>query len=513
MNKTIKLILYDTTLRDGAQTPGLNFSLVNKIKIAERLDSLGFSYIEGGWPGANKTDTKFFEEAKKLKFKKAKLVAFGMTAKMKGEVCQDPGLQVLAKSKTQIVTIFGKSWLFHVQKTLKASPLENLQKISETITFLRKQEKRVFYDAEHFYDGYKNNPKYALATLLEAKFAGAEIITLCDTNGGSIPEFISQATIAAQKILGKIVLGIHAHNDGGLANANTLAAIKAGATLVQGTINGLGERTGNLDFCEFLPTAQFKYHYQTGINLKKLTQLSKLVEEESRFLVPFNKPYVGRNAFCHKAGVHVDAMKKNENTYQHIKPSLIGSKTTFEHSDQGGKANILMMAEKHGFKLPQNNFLLKTLVVKMKKLRVLGDAQEFLLLYQNWQKGTLPFEVLPGTKVVISKGSSPKATVKIRVNGDIYQEAGFGRGALHAFDLVLKKALRKKYPQVNQIHLLDYKVDLPMTEKGTEASIIVYIEFGVNGHKWTSITYGTDEQTANQEALIDAYQYWILKNN
>jgi 2-isopropylmalate synthase len=512
MPERIKIIPYDTTLRDGTQTPDVKLTVGNKLRITQRLDEVGFPYIEGGWPDANPTDRKFFRELKGIEFKNAQLVAFGMTGKIGVRAAEDDGLQALLESETAIVTIFGKSWMLHVKDALRTTGSKNLNTIHDSIEFLRRQGRVVFYDAEHFYDGYKENAEYALETIKVARDAGAEVIILCDTNGGSMPEFIYKATRNVKKILGNISLGIHVHNDGGLAVANTLAAVKAGAVQVQGTINGSGERTGNVDFCVFLPTAEFKYGIYSGLDLRRISELSRFVEIETGFVVPPNTPYVGANAFTHKGGVHVSAVTRNPRAYEHIDPSLVGAQRRFEHSDQGGSANIEVIAKKFGLDVSRNDPQFRVLVEQMKKMKILGDAQEFLLLHRILCREDEPFDVFPPTKVVISREGPPIATVQVRVGGDIYTEEAIGKGGLHAFDLALKKALFCKYPQVKDIELTGYRVILPLTEMGTEAEVEVYIEFGANGERWTSRSWGRDEQIANQNAVIDGYKYYILRS-
>jgi len=512
VERRLKIIPYDTTLRDGNQTPDITLTLENKLRIAQKLDEMGFPYIEGGWPEANPTDKVFFVEAKGLELKNAQLVAFGMTGRIGVRAQEDEGLQALLRSETAVVTIFGKSWMLHVKDALKTTGSKNLNTIYDSIEFLKKQGRRVFYDAEHFYDGYRENPEYALETVKVAREAGAEVIILCDTNGGSTPEFIFTVTRNVKKILGDTLLGIHVHNDGGLAVANTLAAVKAGAIQVQGTINGLGERTGNVDFCLFLPTAEFKYGIYSGVDLGRLNELSHFIELETGFVVPFNTPYVGANAFTHKGGVHVSAVTRNPKAYEHIDPILVGAQRRFEHSDQGGSANIEVIAKKFGFTISRDDPQFKILVKRMKEIKALGDAQEFLLFYRTLKKGEEPFEVLPSTRVVISRDRPPQANVYVRINGKVYVEEANGEGGLNAFDLALKKALSLKYPKVNDIKLIGYRVILPMSETGTRAEVEVHIEFGANGQRWTSRSRGRDEQIANQNAVIDGYKYYIFRN-
>lgn len=510
--KNTQVIIYDTTLRDGAQTPGINLSVTNKLRIVSKLDEMGFPFIEGGWPDSNPVDKEFFIKVKELKLKNSKLVAFGMTGKIGVRSQEDQNLQSLLKSGAEIVTIFGKSWMLHIKDALKTTGPKNLETIYQSVKFLRDNGRRVFYDAEHFFDGYKDNSKYALQTLEAAVKGGAEAIILCDTNGGSNPEFIYEATKAVkEKLGGKFHLGIHAHNDSGLALANSLAAVKAGATQVHGTINGAGERAGNLDLCQFLPVAYFKYGMELGnIDLRRLNELSKFVEIESGFMVSASTPYVGKNAFRHKAGIHVSAMRRNPQAYEHLDPKLVGGQTSFEHSNQGGGSNIMAMAEKHGFELEQNSSEYQELVQLMKESKGLGDAQEFLLLFRLLKQEKDPFDVLDGSLVTSQRGTKPQAKLKVRVNGGVISQQAFGNGPINAFDVALRKALIKKYPEISKVELIHYR--LPETQKaGTTAEVLIYVEFGVNGTRWTSVASSTDQQKAGEDAIIDGYKYYILQ--
>ena len=521
MNERLVIDVYDSTQRDGNQTPGVSLSVDDKLKTTQALDEFGFPYIEGGWPGSNPTDIEFFKEARGLQLKNAELVAFGMTGRIGVSVPDDEGLQKLLEAQTGIITIFGKSWMLHVRHALRTTAAKNLGSIGGTVEFLRKEGRRVFYDAEHFFDGYFDNPEYALDTLKTAQTAGAEVIILCDTNGGRIPEEIFEATKGVKKTLGEnYPLGIHVHNDGGLAIASTLAAVRAGATQVQGTINGEGERCGNLPFCVFLPTAKLKYGMDIGeIDLTKLGEFSRFIELKTGFMVPVNTPYVGDNAFRHKGGVHVSAMLRHPETYQHIDPELVGAKTSYEQSDQGGGANIEHIAEKHGFAIEKGSAVFKMLVGEMKRLGVLGDAQEFLLLYRALVDSKEIFELDPETSVQSSRDGVHLANVNVSFGGGDPEEAPIsyseqeGMGAFDAFARGLKMLLRRRFPLVAEIELLDYKVTTAQRQlkAGTGAEVEVNMELGANGYKWTSVRRNVDEQTANQDAYVDGIKYYILK--
>ncbi len=504
-----RIVPYDTTLRDGAQTPDLSLTVSNKMRIATYLAKMSFPFIEGGWPEANPTDVEFFREAKSLDLRGSQLVAFGMTGRVGIRPENDPGLEALLRADTDIITIFGKSWTLHVKEALRTTEPKNLDTIYDTVAFLRGEGRRVIYDAEHFYDGYLTNPGYALDTLRAASEAGAETLVLCDTNGGAIPESIYRATKSVRRKFPEIQLGIHVHNDSGLAVINTLAAIKAGARQVQGTINGAGERTGNVDFCVLLPTARFKYGIDGGIDLTSIYELSRFVEIENGLLVPPNTPYVGGNSFTHKGGVHISAVLRTPEAYEHIDSACVGRKTSFENSDQGGGANIMAMAEKHGFRINRNDPLYAKLVAEMKRMRVLGDAQEYLLLHRILVTPEEPFDVFNGSSVTTVRGSNPEATVKVRVNGSVLHEVAEGDGPVNAFDNALKKALGIKYPQVREIKLLRYQNS--NIQMGSDAEVVIRIEFGANGDRWTSVAKGTNQQTVAEDAIIAAYQYFLLK--
>lgn len=504
-----RIIPYDTTLRDGAQTPGVNLSVEEKLRILQKLDEFGFSFIEGGWPDSNPTDKEFFKRAKQIKLKKAKLVAFGSTIRVNETPESSQVLRALIDSETEIVTVFGKSWMLHVKEALRTTAERNLEMIQDSIEYLAKRRK-VFYDAEHFFDGFRDDSDYALVTLKVAKKAGAEVIILCDTNGGSTPEFVYEAVKAVREELGEnFPLGIHVHNDSDFATVNSLFAIKAaGGKIpfqVQGTVNGAGERTGNVDFCKFLPTAKLKYGMDIGsIDLEKITELSRWMELENNLIVKPNTPYVGLSAFCHKGGVHVSAVTRCKRAYEHIDPSLVGNETFFEHSDLGGGANVLAMAEKHGFSVAPASEEHKKLVEEMKKMQILGDAQELLLLRKH-----ILFEVLPQSWSTSWHDGKAFAYVEVQVNGDKITEETEGDGQINAFDIALRKALAKKYPEVLEVKLLHY--NMPDIQKpGTDAEVVIHTIFGADGQRWTSIAKGKNQQVAGEKAIIDGYKYYLV---
>lgn len=514
--KKFKIVLYDTTLRDGVQTPGISLTVDEKLRILQRLDEFGFPYIEGGWPDANPTDAAFFKQAKKLRLKNSKLVAFGSTMKVNDSPKYSKVLQALLDSQTEVVTIFGKSWMLHVMEALRTTGERNLELISQSVKYLSKY-RRVFYDAEHFFDGYKDDPEYALNSLEAAKDSGAESIVLCDSNGGSIPEFIFRTVKAVRRKLGeRFPLGIHVHNDGDLATINTIFAIKASGSevpfQVQGTINGAGERTGNVDFCKFLPSASLKYGLKIGhINLAKLTDLSRWVELENNLTVPQNTPYVGLRAFCHKAGVHVSAILRNQQAYEHIDPSLVGNETLFEHSDQGGGANVLAMGKKYGFFVEPGSFKHAELVKEMKEIKILGEAQEFLLLNRVLCNKQEPFDVLSKSLSTSSRDGTAFAKLSVLIGGRKIEESARGNGQINAFDLALRQALVKEFPEVLEVKLLHYNMP-DIHQPGTDAEVVIHTVFGAEGKRWTSIAKGTNQQIAGENAIIDGYKFYFLQN-
>ncbi len=510
---------YDTTLRDGNQTPGVNLSVGTKLRIAERLDREGFPYIEGGWPGANPTDTDFFRQLRGHKFQHAQLVVFGMTGRVGVKPENDPSLQTLLEAETGVVEIFGKSWLLHVEKVLRTTPEANLQSIHDSVAYLSQQGRRVFYAAEHFFDGYRNNSKYALSTLEAAQSAGAETIILCDTNGGATPEFVSRATRAVRKRLGQeYSLGIHVHNDRGLAVASTIAAVRAGATQVQGTINGAGERTGNVDLCVFIPTAKLGYGIETmGVDLARIPELANFIETENGLRVPANHPWTGLNAFTHKGGVHVDAVRKEPDAYQHVQPELVGRQTSFESSDQGGGANIMEIASKYGYQLEKTDPRVREMVDKMKELGVLGDAQEYLLLYRGLSMGPEPFETEDQTYTSFSWESSyasSDVSISIRVGRSRFllpARTGLAPSGFGAFEHSLKETLGYSYGVIRGVRIWDYRTRSTLGQEYGSEDTEVYLELGFGDQRWSSKVRGNSTEIASQKALVEGYKYAILK--
>jgi len=513
--------VYDTTLRDGAQSELVSFSVDDKLRIAQKLDELGVHYIEGGFPSSNPKDREFFSKAGKLKLK-AKLTAFGSTKKPGAEAEEDKGLKELLESKTSAVCIFGKSWDLHVKEVLKISPEENLGLIEETVKFLKEKGKEVIYDAEHFFDGYKSDARYALETLERAEISGADCAVLCDTNGGCLPFEVEEIV---KKVREKVSLpiGMHMHNDSGNAAANTLMGVRCGAAHVQGTINGLGERCGNADLCTIIPNLELKMGITTvgKENLKKLTEVSRFVSETANLSHPNNLPYVGASAFAHKGGVHADAVQKKEETYEHVFPELVGNARRVLISELAGKANIIYKAKKLGFDLDKETPQVKELLNMLKALEHQGymfdgaDAS-FELLLRRKLKPYKKFFELEGFRTLVEKRKDGRmlaeATVRVLIENKEYFTAAEGNGPVNALDSALRKALEQHYPELKTMHLADYKVRVLDGKEGTAAKVRVLIESKDDKAEWGTVGVSENIIEASWEALADSIEYKLLKD-
>lgn len=518
-----RIALFDTTLRDGTQGEKISFSADDKVRIAERLDDFGIQYIEGGWPGSNPKDMIFFDKVRNKKFKNARIVAFGSTHRADREPEDDANLQALINAGTKANSIFGKSWLLHVTDALHITPEENLKIIYQSVDFLKKHDREVIYDAEHFFDGYKDNPSYAIETLLASQEGGADVIVLCDTNGGTLPDEIARIVKEVGKRL-DTPLGIHAHNDGELAVANSLAAVNAGCIHVQGTINGYGERCGNANLCSIAANLQLKLDYPviSDIQLKKLTSLSRFVSEVAN-LSPDNKlPFVGSSAFAHKGGVHVSAVMKNATTYEHLEPECVGNHRRVLVSDLSGKSNVLYKSDELGFDLDTDQNNITEIVQKLKELENDGYQYEaaeasFELLVRRMTKHYKEYFKLEGFRVIIEKDGSgnyrSEATIRLNVNGQKEHSACEGNGPVNALDGALRKALNKFYPQVNEMHLTDYKVRVLNGNDGTNAKVRVLIESGRNEEaSWGTIGVSPNIIDASWQALSDSFSFYLQKH-
>jgi len=516
----MSVVLYDTTLRDGTQREGISFSVEDKLKIARRLDRLGIAYIEGGWPGSNPKDMAFFERVSELDLEQAVITAFGSTRRADMAVEEDPNIQALIAADTAAVAVVGKSWVLHVHRVLRTTLEENLRMIAESVRYLKAKGREVIYDAEHFFDGYQADPIYALQTLAAAAEAGADVLVLCDTNGGSLPSTIA-AVIAEVRQATTTPLGIHAHNDGEMAVANSLAAVEMGVVHVQGTINGYGERCGNANLCSIIPALKLKMGYDcvTDEQLRMLTETARYVSELANLKLDAHLPYVGHSAFAHKGGMHVDALIKCEESYQHVDPSLVGNRKRVVVSELSGKSNVAYKAQELGLELPGGSEQSRRILRHIKELESKGFQFEGAegsveLLIRRAQPGyEPPFELLDFHVLVRSghDGSmAAEATVKVRVGDEIMHTAADGNGPVNALDLAVRKALLPFYPRLADVHLTDYKVRILDGEAGTAAQTRVLID-SADGHRtWSTVGCSTNIIEASWQALADSLEYALL---
>jgi 2-isopropylmalate synthase len=517
-----KIELYDTTLRDGTQAEEIAFSVEDKLRITRKLDELGVNYIEGGWPASNPKDTEYFKKARKLRLQKARVVVFGSTHKPRVKPREDVNLKSLVDSGADFACIFGKTWDFHVKEAFKIPLKENLDIIFDSVKFLKKHFEKVFFDAEHFFDGYKANPEYALQCLGAAGEAGADCLVLCDTNGGTLPYDVREILRAIKSDVEK-PLGIHAHNDSDCAVANSLLAIRLGAQQVHGTINGFGERAGNANLCSIIANLKTKMGIDcvTDEELKKLRDVSRFVNEIANLRHFRHQAFVGDSAFAHKAGVHVSAVMKNPGTYEHIMPEVVGNSRRVLLSDLAGRSNILRKAKEFGIKIDEHSPLLADMVQKLKDLENQGfqfEAAEasFELLMKKALGLHRRFFDLIGFRVIDEKrkeGEPPlsEATIMIGVGGHIEHTAATGNGPVNALDNALRKALYKFYPELKRVKLQDYKVRVLTAGKGTAAKVRVLIESGDNGEKWGTVGVSENIIEASYQALLDSIEYKLLK--
>jgi 2-isopropylmalate synthase len=525
LDPSTQLWIYDTTLRDGTQREGLSVSIEDKLRIARQLDQLGVPFIEGGWPGANPKDVQFFWQLKEEPLTQAEVVAFCSTRRPNVNAAEDPMLQAILAAGTRWVTIFGKSWDLHVTEGLKTSLAENLVMIRDTIEYLRSSGRRVIYDAEHWFDGYKHNSDYALETLAAAIAAGAEWLVLCDTNGGTLPHEISQIVRDVIKVIPpEAQLGIHTHNDSDTAVANALAAVIEGARMVQGTINGYGERCGNANLCSLIPNLQLKLGYRCleDNQLTQLTQASRFISEVVNLAPDEHAAFVGRSAFAHKGGIHVSAVERNPLTYEHIQPEQIGNSRRIVISEQAGLSNVLAKARTFGIELDKHNPAARQILQRLKDLESEGyqfeaaEASFDLLMREALGKRQQLFEI-KGFQVhcdlvpeIENHNSNALATVKVTVNGQDILEAAEGNGPVAALDAALRKALVNFYPQIAEFELTDYKVRILDGHTGTAAKTRVLVE-SRNGHqRWTTVGVSTNILEASYQAVVEGLEYGLL---
>ncbi|MCZ8512098.1 citramalate synthase [Paenibacillus filicis] len=518
MANTVKI--FDTTLRDGTQGEGISLSVEDKLKIAQKLDSLGVSYIEGGWPGSNNKDIEFFTRVKDLKLQHAKITAFGSTRRKETLPENDVNLNRILEVGVSVATIFGKSWDFHVHKAIQTTLEENLAMIYDSVKYLKSNGLEVIYDAEHFFDGYKNNPDYALATITKAQEAGADWVVLCDTNGGTLPHEISAIVTKVKQTLA-VPIGIHAHNDCELGVANSLAAVMAGAEQVQGTINGYGERCGNANLCSIIPNLQLKLKYNVieEQQLASLTKVARYVGEIANMHMPVNQPYVGAAAFAHKGGIHVSAILRNSSTYEHIVPEQVGNKQRVLVSELAGQSNLLFKAQELGLEFDTNNEQTKLLIEQIKQMEHEGyqfegaDATLELLIRSAYGKLEDIF-TLESFKIIVGKSEthpvSSEAIVKIRIHGHTEYNAAEGNGPVNALDNALRKCLVKYYPGIQDMHLVDYKVRVLDEKDTTAAKVRVLIETTDFHSTWSTVGVSENVIEASWMALSDSFRYALL---
>ena len=517
--------IYDTTLRDGTQAEDFNLSLEDKIRVALKLDEFGIDYIEGGWPGSNPKDQAFFKEIKNYTLKNSRITAFGSTHQARFQnPDQDENLKRLVEAETSHITIFGKTWDIHVRDALRISLQRNLELIAGSVKWLVDQGRTVFYDAEHFFDGFKANRDYALKTVEEARSAGAERIVLCDTNGGTLPNEIREIIeVVRAHLADGTLLGIHCHNDSELAVANSLEAVRAGVIQVQGTINGFGERCGNANLCSIIPGLVLKmcYECRAGENLSMLTSVARFVSEIANLSPNKYQPYVGASAFAHKGGVHVSAVQRNPETYEHIRPELVGNCQRILISDLSGKSNVLAKAREFGLDIESKNPIVMEIVSELKELEAQGFQFEgaeasFELLMRKAMGNIRKFFDLVGFRVIDQKSKEDEppqaeATVMVKVGGRMEHTAACGNGPVNALDNAIRKALETFYPELREMSLVDYKVRVLPGTPGTGAKVRVLVESRDKLHKWGTVGVSHDIIEASWQALVDSITYKLMK--
>jgi len=515
--------IYDTTLRDGTQAEDISFSVEDKIRIAQKLDELGIHYIEGGWPGSNPKDIHFFRDIRGIPLVSAKIAAFGSTCRPGKRAQDDRNLQSLLETNTPVVTIFGKSWDIHPREVMRIDLDENLDMISRSVEFLKKRTDEVIYDAEHFFDGYKSNPAYALATINRAQEAGADCIVLCDTNGGTLPWELEDTITSVQSHI-SVPMGIHVHNDSEMAVANTILAVRKGITHVQGTINGYGERCGNANLCSIIPALKLKLGRDCVSNdqLKKLREGARFVDELANIPPNKNQPYVGDSAFAHKGGVHVSAIRKSPLTYEHIRPELVGNRQRILVSDQAGQSNIIAKAAEYHIDLRSHDQVTRKMLSDLKELENQGFQFEgaegsFEILMKKALGKHRRFFELMGFRVIVEKRAEDEppiseATIMVRVGQKVEHTAALGNGPVNALDNALRKALEKFYPELKEVRLIDFKVRILSSIHGTKAATRVLIESGDIHEKWGTVGVSENIIQASWQALVDSIEFKLLKN-
>ncbi len=510
--------IYDTTLRDGTQSEGFNLSANDKLRIARKLEELGVAFIEGGWPGSNPKDAEFFERARDMDWTAAKIAAFGSTCRARGGPEDDANIQALLDAQTPVCTIFGKTWTLHVTDVLLTTLDDNLRIIEQSVAYLRANNRRVIYDAEHFFDGYKADSAYAFETLRAAIRGGAETLVLCDTNGGTMPWDVERIVREVKTTVGH-PLGIHTHNDSECAVVNSLVAVREGAIQVQGTINGVGERCGNANLSSIIPDLELKMGRAclSSGNLSRLAEIAHFVEEVANITPNDHLPYVGKSAFAHKGGVHVAAMRRSAQSYQHVPPESVGNKMRVVVSDLSGRGNLLSKAEEHGVEVEGEEVL--PVLTEIKALEARGfsfeaaEASVAMMLKRQEMYYKPPFELvdfLVNVEHRSGRGIFAEAMVKVRVKGELLHTAAEGNGPVNALDLALRKALLPTYPQLGLFHLTDYKVRILDSENGTEAVTRVLIDTQNGTKRWSTVGASANIIEASWLALVDSVEYGLL---
>jgi 2-isopropylmalate synthase len=517
----MKIFTFDTTLRDGTQGEAISFTVDDKLTIAQKLDELGIDYVEGGWPGSNPKDKEFFSRARELTWTHARLTAFGSTRFAKNRVDHDPNVLALIEAQTPVISIFGKSWDLHTRRALGISEEENLKLISETVRFCKDHGKEVVYDAEHFFDGYNSNSSFALRTLEAAKDAGADVLCLCDTNGGVITGRLTEIVADVRRRFDGI-LGIHTHNDSDVAVANTLAAVEQGVTHVQGCMNGYGERCGNANLCSIISNLELKLGHTTigPEKLANLTSVARFIAELANLPLRGEQPYVGHSAFAHKGGIHVSAVLKDAATYEHVRPELIGNRQRVLLSDLSGRGNILYKLKEHGLADRLTEQARRELLERIKHLEYLGYELEAaegtfeLLVREALHPGLQLFEVVgfdATTKMTGHRGSQTTATVTVKAKDGVHSATATGHGPVNALDLCLRQCLSSLYPDVAKVRLTDYKVRVLEPKKGTAAKVRVLVEWSDHRRSWTTVGVSENVIEASWLALVDAIRLELMR--
>ncbi|MBN2424102.1 MAG: citramalate synthase [Calditrichaceae bacterium] len=517
-----RIELFDTTLRDGTQGEGVNLSLHDKLMITQKLDDFGIDIIEGGWPGSNPKDAEYFQAVRKLSLNHARVCAFGSTARFPDKVKSDHNLNMLLQAESPCISIFGKTWKFHSQRSLDLTDEQNEELIFKSVDFLKSEGRIIIFDAEHFFDGYKDDPVFAIKMLKAAERAGADILALCDTNGGSLPDEVSRIVRHVRQEI-KTPVGIHAHNDGDLAVANSLVAVQEGAVHVQGTINGFGERCGNANLCSIIPNLIIKMNRQLKgpVQLENLTSLSRYVYEIANIVPNTRAAFVGKSAFTHKGGIHVSSVLKDSRMYEHIDPALTGNTQHVLISDLSGQSNIRYKARELGIELPDTKEFNKHFVQRIKSLEFEGfqfDGAEasFELLLRSELKDYEPFFKITYAKVNVLQDDEgqeySEAVLKVQVGDEEEHTASDGNGPVNALDNALRKALRRFYPEISSLHLIDYKVRVLGEKDGTGAKVRVLVETADEYSSWSTVGVSTNIIKASIQALSDSINFKIMQN-